>query len=535
VARLSGTQARLSGPEPKPHPPGDYPVVVVGSGPGGIQTSYWLTRLGIRHALLSQDDEPAGMFRRFPLFDRLITWTKPYAPAEHRTRRYEWFDWNSLLADEPELRSTVPDLMDGSSYFPSRMEMERAIGLFAERAGVRIRHGCRWESTRRTEDGFVLTTSDGEYACRVAIFAIGMTQPWKPPVPGLEDVPHYVETRVAKEYADRRVFVVGKRNSGFEIADGLLPWARQIVLASPRPPRISVLAKSTAAARARYLQPYEDHVLGGGTFVLDAAIERVERTADAYVVHAKGTTRPGDLVIEADEVIAATGFATPLQDLPGLGLATFFQGGRLPAQTPHWESPTMPGVFFAGNVTQGSVGLKKFGIPSNSAAVHGFRYNARVLAEHVAETRFGWTRPRPKVRADDVVGFLLDEVTEAPELWNQQSYLARVVTFDPQEGIVDDGLRPLAHFVDAAGPDAVAVTVETDDTGDIHPAVYVRRDGRVDDHVLPSDPLHELRTPTHREQLAGLLGNLGNPGDMGDMGTTGRHRRPDDPRGDQPA
>src|SRR5205814_731301 len=145
-------------------------------------------------------------------------------------------------------RCLVPDLMDGTSYFPSRMEMERSLVLFADRAHARVRHDCRWEATRADGDGFVLDTEDGEYRCRVAVFAVGMTEPWKPPIPGLEDVPHYVDTRVAKEYAGRRVFIIGKRNSGFEVADGLLPWARQVILASPRPARISVVTRSTAAA-----------------------------------------------------------------------------------------------------------------------------------------------------------------------------------------------------------------------------------------------------------------------------------------------
>jgi len=60
----------------KPFPPGDYDVVVVGSGPGGLQTSYDLRRLGVRHAVLSADEAPAGMFQSFPVFERLITWTK---------------------------------------------------------------------------------------------------------------------------------------------------------------------------------------------------------------------------------------------------------------------------------------------------------------------------------------------------------------------------------------------------------------------------------------------------------------------------
>ena len=483
--------------------------MVLGSGPGGLQVSYSLSRLGVGHALLSEDDRPAGMFRRFPFFQRLITWSKPYAPFDRKAREYEWYDWNSLLADQDEHRGLVPEFMDGTSYFPSRAEMERGIEAFAERAGVRVRFGCRWESTRRHGDGFVVTTSDGEYRCRVLVVAVGMTEPWKPDIPGIEDVPHYVDIDSPESYADRKVFVVGKRNSGFEVADGLLPWARQVVLASPRPAKLSIVLASVAAARARYLQPYEDHALGGGAFVIDAAIERIERVADGFRVSCTGTTVPGDLVFHADRVIAATGFGTPLRDLPDLGVATFYQN-RLPAQTPYWESATTPGVFFAGSITQGSIGLKKYGRPSASAAVHGFRYNARVLAEHLARTRFGIEPQHPRLRGEEVVPLLLAEMTRGPELWHQQAHLSRVVTFHPDHGILDEGVQPLAHFVDASGPDAVAVTVETDDRNEIRPAVYCRRSGSVDEHRLDGNLLHDFETAEHRAQLTGLLeGYLG--------------------------
>ncbi|HEX8098833.1 MAG TPA: NAD(P)-binding domain-containing protein [Actinomycetota bacterium] len=496
--------AQLNG---KPFPPGEYPVVVVGSGPGGLQTSYCLSRLGIQHAVMSQDDAPAGMFQRFPLFQRLITWTKPEAPAERGSRAYEWFDWNSMLAEEAPIRALVPEFMDGTSYFPARSEMEAGLAAFAERAGLTVRYQCRWEGTTREDDAFTLQTSDGEYRAGVVVFAVGMTEPWKPDIPGVESVPHYVETKPGRYYTGKDVFIMGKRNSGFEIADGLLPTARRIILGSPRPARISVLTHSTAGARARYMQPYEDHILGGGNVVLDAAIERVERTGRGYRVTAKGTSHPGDLVFEVDEVIAATGFTTPLGDLPDIGVSTFYQG-RLPAQTPFWESGSVPGIYFAGSITQGAIGLKKYGIPSNSAAVHGFRYNARVMAEHIAATKFGAQPERRRLDASAVVPYLLDEATRAPELWNQQSYLARVLEFEPDSGIVDAGIVPLAYFVDESGPDAVAITVETDDQGDIHPAVYIRRDGHVDNQVLDSHQLLMFDTPSHHAQLTSLLKGL---------------------------
>ena len=76
---------------------------------------------------------------------------------------------------------------------------------------------------------------------------------------------------------------------------------------------------------------------------------------------------------------------------------------------------------------------------------------------------------------------------------------------DPGEGIVDQGILPLAHFVDEAGPDAIAATVETDNTGDIHPCVYVRRGGKVQEHLLDGAALHDFTGPEHRAQLEGLM------------------------------
>jgi thioredoxin reductase len=483
----------------RPFPPGDYPVVVVGSGAGGLQTSYCLARLGVEHAVLSADDGPGGMFRRFPIFQRLLSWTEPDAVAARETREYEWYDHNSLVADEPAHRACVAEAMlaDRSSIVPTREQMETGMAAFAERTGMAVRYGCVWESTRRDDDGrLVLATSDGEYRCRDAVFALGVTEPWKSDIPGVEAVPHYAETRRREDYEGKDVVVIGKRNSAFEIADGLEPWARRIVLLSPRPVDTSVVALATV--RVRYMQPLEHHQIGGGTFALDAAIGRIERTADGFRIHATGTTRPGDIVLDAHEAVAATGFRTPLRDLGGLGVSTVAQG-RIPALTPFWESVGAPGVFFAGNASQGAPGLRKHGVGSSSAAVHGFRYNARVLARHLA-ARSGLAVPRPRVERGELARFLVRELTGAPELWTQKGYLARVVEAD---GATD--LLPLAHFLDAGGPDAVAVAIEMNARGDVYPVVYARRGETVTERALEPSLLREYRTPAYEREVAALL------------------------------
>ena len=491
--------ARVSGSPDRPFPPGDYPVVVVGSGPGGLQTSYCLSRLGVEHAVISEDDSPGGMFRKWPIFQRLLSWSKPAAPYPRDSEPYEWFDQNSLLADEPENRALVVEQMDRSRMVPSRSEMERGHAAFAERAGVRVRYGCRWEATRQEEDGYALTTTDGEYHCRAVVFATGVTTPWKSDIPGIEDVPHYSECREPAAYEDKTVLVIGKRNSGFELADGLEPWARRIILVSPRPVQTAVLANATV--RVRYFEPLEDAAWGGGTFALDAAVERIERTSTGFRLHAAGTTRPGSLAVDADEAIAATGFTTPFQDLRELGCVTV-ANDRIPALTPFWESVSTPGIYFAGNATQGAAGLRKHGIGSASGTVSGFRYNARLLARHLAETRFGVQVPRPDLAVRELVPFLLSELTRGPAIWNQKGYLARVVSL---EGLRDEGVQPLQHFVDSAGPDAVAASVEMDGSAVICPVVYVRRGGRVQEHVMDPHPLHEYEGGDYHRRLEEAL------------------------------
>jgi hypothetical protein len=233
----------------------------------------------------------------------------------------------------------------------------------------------------------------------------------------------------------------------------------------------------------------------------------VERSGDAFRVKIRRTDTSAELTVEADEVIAATGFTSPLQDLPALGVATFGQS-QLPALTHFFESATVPGIYFAGTIGQAQSGLKKHGLPPNSGAVHGGRYNARVIARHIAGTRFGIPLDRPPVGAGDVLPMLLEELTRGPEVWHQKSYLARVLSVDPSAGILDEGIMPLAWYVDSGPPGAVAATLEADGTGSIYPAIYLRRDGQTSEHLMTPHPLLEYRTEDARRQLAEILGGV---------------------------
>jgi hypothetical protein len=203
-------------------------------------------------------------------------------------------------------------------------------------------------------------------------------------------------------------------------------------------------------------------------------------------------------------VISATGFTTPLLDLPEIGCSISGRS-RLPLLSSWWESTTLPGVYFAGTIGQAAKGLVKHGVPANSGAVHGGRYNAMVLAQRIATERFGVSVPRPSVAPGDLVSTIATELAEAPELWHQRAYLARVFTADPAAGLVDDGVQPLTHFLDATGPDAVAVTLEADGTGAIYPVLYARSDGDSQERMLEPDPLLRYDGPDTRRTIGRVV------------------------------
>ncbi|HEV8401709.1 MAG TPA: NAD(P)-binding domain-containing protein [Candidatus Limnocylindrales bacterium] len=497
----------------RPFPPGEYPVVVIGSGPGALQTSSSLRALGLDHAVISADPSPGGMFRRWPHFQRLLSWTKPHAPVPRGTRAYERYDWNSLLSEDAACRAIQPGLMDGTSYFPSRPEMEANLASFADKAGVAVRYGCRWTATRQVSgpdgDRFEVETTDGVYRCRTLVVAVGVAEPYTPPGIGMEFTHHYADVRPVETYADRRVLLMGKQNSGFELATGLLPWARQIVLMSPSKTRLSVDTRTLVGVRARYVQPFEDYVLGGGVSVLDAAIDRIDRAADGRLTaYLRRTDGGADLALEFDDVISATGFVCPLVDLPDLGVGVF-GSSRLPVQTPWWESTTVPGIFFAGTIGQGSKGLQKHGVPANSGAVHGARYNARCLAGRIASERFGIAPERPHLAPDAIAGFVATELADSPELFHQRGYLARVLTADPAGGMRDDGYQPLTHVLDGTGEDTLAATLEADGSGAIYPVLYTRIDGKVVEQVIDPDPLMRYDTADARTMIKDLVRRVG--------------------------
>jgi len=156
-------------------------------------------------------------------------------------------------------------------------------------------------------------------------------------------------------------------------------------------------------------------------------------------------------------------------------------------------------------VSRAAGGLKKNGIPSNSGGVGGHRYNGRILAKHIARTHFGVELHRPAVKPDDLVPLLLHELDHGPEMWHQRSYHCRVVSVSADDGIRDEGIWPLANFVDSGGPDAIAATIEANVDGQSYPAFYVRKDNKISEQLLEPSQSMAFDSPERRAALGEIV------------------------------
>ena len=398
------------------------------------------------------------MFRKWPFFQRLLSRTKPYAPPERTTREFERWDWNSLLATEPELR--------GSPGIPGRdVRLSVASGDGGEPHGLRgsrgvvVRVGCEWQSTRHEEtaDGerFVLVTNEGEYRCRFPIFAVGVAQPYAPTRPAstwpcttpTPAMPSRTRASACSSSASRT-----RASSSWRPGSSSGPAGSR---SSPSPAKTSIETRSLVwgpgplRPAVRGLDPWRRrrHPLGEH--------EGISRSSSgALTVTLERSDNAMPMTVEADEVIAATGFTCPsatcrrCRDLRAV---------EAPAPDRVLESASTFEIYFAGTITRAqppqearhSVQLRRRPGPPLQRPGPG---------STPAQQHFGITLEKPLVDVGDLRDHLLHEAANAPELWHQKAYLASIVTLDPTRRS-RRRRPPLTHFLDHDGPDAVAMTV----------------------------------------------------------------------------
>ena len=146
--------------------------------------------------------------------------------------------WESLRLLTPNWQSRLPGLRyegpDPDGYM-SAAEVAEFIELFAKVSRAPVRAGVNVTSVRRDGDGYLVTTSDGEIACRAVVIASGACN--RPSVPELSRaLPPEIEQLTPFTYRgpgqlpDGGVLVVGASATGVQLAAEIRRSGRPVIL-----------------------------------------------------------------------------------------------------------------------------------------------------------------------------------------------------------------------------------------------------------------------------------------------------------------
>ncbi len=427
--------------------------LVIGAGPAGLQLGYCFEKSGREYLILERSTHAGSFFDKYPRHRTLISINKAYTGLDNYDQNMR-FDWNSLICDDPAL------LLKNYSkeYFPPADKLVEYLGDFAKRYDLKIRYNTTVTKISRHGSGYRLDLADGtSMTCDRLVVATGRWVTNKPDIPGIELCEDYADFSVdPKDYIDERVMIVGKGNSAFETADGMVGTSAAMHLCSPTPIRLAWKTHYVGHLRAINNSLLDTYQLKSGNTILDATIESVRRDEDTgklivrvHYTHAEGQTRD----IPVDRVLLCAGFLFDTSLFAEDAMPAVTPDGKFPVVTTEWESSNQPNMFFAGNLMHGLDHEKTF-----SGFIHGFRYNV-VALESVFGLKFhdaGWPHEanvslEPAAFADAI----LERVDKVSSMYQQPGFIGDVITVD-NDGKTGTWYHdvPMAHVAENGWLDA---------------------------------------------------------------------------------
>jgi putative flavoprotein involved in K+ transport len=339
-------------------------ITVIGAGPAGLAASAMLKRAGERVVLLERGEVGS-------------VWSSRYDRLHLHTVR-----WLSCL---PGYR-----MPRAFGKWPARDCVAEYLQRYSTYHDLDVRTGVEVERVEQVADGWSVRTSAGQVAAERVVVATGQSNvPFVPDWPGTLDteIVHSADYRNPSAYRGRRVLVVGSGNSGAEIAVDLAEGGASDVLLSVRTPP-SIVRRDTLGVPSQLLgiasthlptavvdrigagvrrlaipdlapyglvapsRPYSDFLRRRVIPILDVGLVDAVRTGRVRVVAGLERFEDGAAVladggrIEADAVIAATGFSTGLERLVG-HLGVLDEHGQ-PLVRDVEEPAGAPGLHFVG-------------------------------------------------------------------------------------------------------------------------------------------------------------------------------------------
>ncbi|MBN6042281.1 NAD(P)-binding domain-containing protein [Amycolatopsis sp. 195334CR] len=467
----------------------DY--LVLGAGPAGLQAGYYLKRAGRSHLIVEAGAAPGTFFTRFPRHRKLISINKVHtgwSDPELRLRN----DWNSLLSAEntPLFTTYTP------RYFPAAEDMVRYLRDFAAHHRLNVRYDTRITRIGRPGDFEAVDQNGNVFTAKRLIVATGVSKPYIPDIDGIELAEPYTEVSVdPAEFIDKRVLIIGRGNSAFETADNLVETAAVIHVAGPGSLRLAWQTHFVGHLRAVNNNFLDTYQLKSQNALLDGQVLGIRRDGDGYLVRVS-FARVAEVVkeIRYDRVIAATGFRFDASIFAPECRPELMIKDRFPAQTAAWESVNVPGLHFAGTITQ-SRDFKR----STSGFIHGFRYGVRALHRILERRHHDVPWPSRELAPDGVTDAVIERVNRTSALWQVFGYLGDAVLF---------GEAP-PRYVEEVPVDHLHEAVAAGDFGEVESYLTITLEYG-EDHDLVN-PFDISAGRTSQEDTSGLDGRYLHP------------------------
>lgn len=404
----------------------DY--IVIGAGPSGIQLGYFFEKKGLDYLILERNGKPGSFFEKFPRRRELISINKVYTGYDNDEINLRW-DWNSLLADTPELLFKEYS----KDYFPSADDLVRYLGDYANHYGLKVAYDTSvLEVLKNAIGNFQIVCDDITYECKNLIIATGIPKQYRPNIEGIELCELYSDCSVnPDEYINQKVLIIGKGNSGFETADNLIGTAAVIHIISPENIKFAWKTHYVGNLRAVNNNYLDTYLLKSQNAVLNGEILGINKDPDGKYRVRIDYTKVKDAEVEEicyDRIILACGFK--MDDAifkEGFQPDTLYNG-KLPALTPEWESVNISNLYFAG-VLSHSRDFKK----ATSGFIHGFRYNCKVLVDILNKKNNGVdfeSQLFEGVDSSKATNLVIKKINITSALWQQYGFLGDVLIID---------------------------------------------------------------------------------------------------------
>lgn len=408
-----------------------YDYLIIGAGPAGLQLAYYLKSKSLSYVIIERGENAGTFFHKYPRHDRLLSINKIHTGHDDLGLNLRW-DWNSLLTDDHSVRFSEHT----SEYLPDKSDLIAYLERFASVEDLNVHYNTEIAQVSKTEK-FTLTTTGGEtYTCKTLVAATGIPEPYVPEIPGIELAENYTDVSVnPDDFINQRVLIIGKGNSALETADALIPTAALIHVISPHPVEMAWKSNYVGHIRAINNVFLETYRLKGQNAALDSNVLEITQNGDRFRVKV-GYSHAHDEVEELfyDNVIVCTGFKGDYSIFDATCKPELTIKDKYPLLTAEWESANVPGLYFAGALTH-SRDFRK----TQSAFIHGYRYNAKMLATVLESKHESVPVPRTRlpILAEGLVERVIERVNSVSAHWHQPGFFCDAIVPRPEEDGVD--------------------------------------------------------------------------------------------------